>query len=127
MRWFAWCNLFFYHIGEVIPFLMILESLFGSVDCQPGMNNMDQLREDFSGFKLAYQILKQPMLITLCKGLYIALQCSWTWYTDEVTSPSNQISGGIPNFMKINFAFLGEEPCRTLWFLLGLRGALTFD
>ena len=78
---------------------MILEDVFGPRgEIVADQARLEELRKCYKGFELAAQILHQPHFMERVKGLYIALQTSWSWYTaeiDEVKSPLQNLQSKI--------------------------------
>jgi len=85
MRWFSWNGLCHFHLEEVWPMTMLLEDLYGDVDhVLADPETLANLRRDAKGFELANNILHQPDFFIRCKFVYVSLETSWTWYTDQV-------------------------------------------
>jgi len=73
---------------------MLLESMFGATEQRlADPEDLEQLRKDFKGFELAHRILQQPGFHRDCKALYVALQTSWTWYTNQVETIQSPMDG----------------------------------
>ena len=72
---------------------MLLECVFNLEDegVAPPRATLAELRKEAGGFSLNHKILQQPGFFQRCRMLYVRLQISWDYYSQEtetIKSPS---------------------------------------